>query len=109
MTDSEIALQVERGQSAIDMHIFSYSLKSFAKDHGSQYPDNLGQLKDVEDSFGVLPWVLKNVEYLGKGKTVNDSGDVVIAYDKTMLAENPQGSNALYNDGSVRFKKKEDK
>jgi len=78
----------------------------YAKKHEGQYPDGLEELKNSKDRSGVLPWVLKNVEYLGKGKTVNDSGDVVIAYDKTMLAENPQGSNALYNDGSVRFKKK---
>ena len=47
-------------------------------------------------------WILENVEYLGKGKTLAGSPGEIVAYDKTML-ENGKGTNILYKDAHVQF------
>ncbi|MHC4476351.1 MAG: HEAT repeat domain-containing protein, partial [Planctomycetota bacterium] len=72
-------------------------------EHGS-YPDTLQALQDADHiSQQDGQWWLKNVEYLGKGKTVPELPRVVIAYDRTLLLETHEGTNVLFNDSYVAF------
>ena len=56
---------------------------------------------------GDLPWLLENVEYLGKGMPIRAEPDRVVAYDKTLLAKEAgtkgPSTNVLSVDGRVSF------
>ena len=66
-----------------------------------RYPDTL---RDAQyfTLFGDLPWLLENVEYLGKGMPITAERDRVVAYDKTLLAKGA-GTNVLHANGRVSF------
>jgi prepilin-type processing-associated H-X9-DG protein len=75
------------------------------EDEKGRFPDTLKQLGEADYvSEEDLKWLLKNVEYLGKGKTAADAPDSPIAYDKTLLQKG-KGTNVLFLDGHVGFEK----
>ena len=49
-----------------------------------------------------LDWLLENIEYLGKGKTLTETSNTVLAYDKTLLGK-AGSTNVLFNDGPVQY------
>ncbi|HIJ52460.1 MAG TPA: hypothetical protein HPP66_04820 [Planctomycetes bacterium] len=76
-------------------------LTTYANDHNSIYPDRLEQIK-AYDTDEWLDWLLENIEYLGKGKTLTETSNTVIAYDKTLL-EKAGSTNVLFNEGPVQY------
>jgi len=76
-------------------------LTSYANDHNSKYPDMLVQIKPY-DTDEWLDWLLENIEYLGKCKTLTETSKTVIAYDKTLLEE-AGSTNVLFNEGPVQY------
>ncbi len=76
-------------------------LTAYANDHNSEYPDRLDQIKSY-DTDEWLDWLLENIEYLGKGKTLTETSKTVIAYDKTLL-EKAGSTNVLFNEGPVQY------
>jgi len=69
-----------------------------------------GTLKELRKGDYVndkdLQWFLKNVEYLGKGRTAANAPDSPIAYDKTLLQKGKE-TNVLFLDGHVAFERPE--
>jgi len=94
---------IERFESAKKLAHLGKALLIYANDHEDKLPDTMQELKESGLSNEELRWLLENVEYLGKGKTVLGPPDTVIAYDKTMLAER-KGTNVFFNRGYVAFK-----
>jgi len=76
-------------------------LTTYANDHNSEYPDRLEQIKPY-DTDEWLDWLLENIEYLGKGKTLTETSNTVLAYDKTLLGK-AGSTNVLFNDGPVQY------
>ena len=74
----------------------------FADDHEARLPVALQELKDYVEYKEELRWIVDNVEYIGKGKTVKGSSPFVTAYDKTILVKN-KGTNVLFSDGHIAF------
>ncbi len=95
----------DRLESAEKLKELGNALLIYANDHEEKYPDTLQKLqKHINDmSEDDLKWLLENVVYLGRGKTVVEPPDTVIAYDKTLL-EKGEGTNVLFNDSHVTFK-----
>jgi len=91
---------VARLLSARSLARLGRALWLYAKDHQSKLPEALG---DVEKYLtgADMSWLKDNVEYL-KGRTMADRPDVVVAYDKTLLAKGA-GTNVLYLDSQVAF------
>jgi len=76
-------------------------MTAYANDHNSTYPDRLEQIKSY-DTDEWLDWLLKNIEYFGKGKTLAETPDTVLAYDKTLLGKTGS-TNVLFDDGPVQY------
>ena len=65
---------------------------------------------EIEEYFAdkeVYDSLIQNVMYHGKNKQHGQSPNVIIAYDKTMLGENADGTNVLYSDAHVEFREAE--
>ncbi len=73
----------------------------YANDYDDKFPDTLQDLHDFVNSVE-LKWLVKNVEYLGKGKTTSDPPNIVVTYDKTVLKKG-EGTLVLYADGHVAY------
>ena len=71
-------------------------LQKYAKDHDETFPDDLSDLR-VYDSEKHLGWLIEHCEYLGRGKSLNDSLTIPLAYDKLLLDEG-EGTNVLFPD-----------
>jgi tetratricopeptide (TPR) repeat protein len=94
-------------ESAKNLSDLGKVLLVYANDHEDRYPAKLEEIQQQPYSPADLKsWALENVEYLGKGKTVADRPNTVIAYDKTLL-EKGNGTNVLFNDSHVEFVKPE--
>lgn len=91
---------VARLQSARNLAQLGQALRLYARNHQSKLPETLGEVEKYLTGADVT-WLRDNVEYL-KGRTVADRPDVVVAYDKTLLAKGA-GTNVLYLDFYVAF------
>lgn len=97
--EAEIEIRIE---SARKLQALGRALLIYANDNEDKYPDTLQEAKLYLQQEGDLQWLLENVEYLGKGKTIAVQPDVPIAYDKTLLAKGG-GTNVLFNDSHIAF------
>jgi prepilin-type processing-associated H-X9-DG protein len=77
------------------------ALLMYANDYEDKLPDTLDGVQTFV-SEADLKWLKDNVEYLGKGKTVSEPPDVVVAYDRTVLRKG-EGTLVLYLDSHVAF------
>ena len=101
--DFELPEITKRMESAKKLSSLGKALLIYANDHDDKYPNSLRQLPDylkAED----FHWILENVEYLASEKTLADRPDTVTAYDKKLLIKE-KGTNVLFNDCHVSFKK----
>ena len=94
----------ERRESAKKLSELGKMLLIYANYNQEKYPSELSKLKDY-DKDEMLDWAIKNVEFTGADKSVTIAPDEIIAYDRIMLNENPEGTNVLYNDCHVAFEK----
>ena len=97
-------------ESANTLRNLGKALMIYARDEGERkLPDTLERLYEGDYlSEKDLAWVLVNVEYLGRGKLSTDSLlHNVIAYDRT-LPESVNGTNVLFLEGYVEFKKRQE-
>ncbi|MCK4628314.1 MAG: M48 family metalloprotease, partial [Sedimentisphaerales bacterium] len=94
----------QRTESMGRLRKIGLALVMYADDH-KKYPDSLDKLKSyIQDD--VLDWAQDNVAYFGRGKSITTDPQIAIAYDKTLLKkENSQGTNVLYSDTHVAFRK----
>jgi len=94
-------------KSAKNLKHLVLAVLMYADDHNGKLPDSLNQLRLYIDDSNIFGWALENVEYLGKGKSIQSDPGVVLAYDKTLLQTeqdiNYQGTNVAFNDGHVEF------
>jgi len=102
--EQKIKSYKDRVESARKLQDLSKALLIYANDHGEKYPESLEELKPYVRHEQDLQWIIKNVDYLGKGKDITISPQTVIAYDKTLL-EKGTGTNVLFNDSHVTFEK----
>jgi DNA-binding beta-propeller fold protein YncE len=88
-------------ESAKRLETLGKALLLYANDYNDKFPD---ALEGVRSSVGEadMRWLMDNVEYLGKGKTVAGRPDVAVAYDKTVLRKGA-GTLVLYLDCHVAF------
>jgi beta-lactamase regulating signal transducer with metallopeptidase domain/uncharacterized protein YihD (DUF1040 family) len=95
----------QRTESMGKLRKIGLALVIYANEHNEKYPDSLDKLKSyIQDD--VLDWAKDNIVYLGRGKSITADPQTAIAYDKTLLKkENSQGTNVLYNDTHVAFRK----
>jgi len=91
---------VARLLSARSLTRLGRALLLYAQDHQNQLPEALGEVEKYLTG-AEMSWLKDNVEYL-KGRTMADPPDVVVAYDKTLLAKGA-GTNVLYLDSQVAF------
>jgi beta-lactamase regulating signal transducer with metallopeptidase domain/type II secretory pathway component GspD/PulD (secretin) len=88
-----------RSQSVHDLYFLRINLNLYTRDHDGKYPVGLEALKEFTEDF---PWILENVKYLGRGKTVAEPSDTIIAYDSELLNK-IGGTNVLFNDSQIVF------
>ncbi len=75
----------------------------YAEEHNWQYPDTIAELEGYAAAFEQdFQWILDNVGYVGAGRTADDPGTTLIAYDKTLLAIG-KGTHAVFRDGHGEF------
>jgi prepilin-type processing-associated H-X9-DG protein len=98
-TDQELQ---EQAESAKRLKQLGLAVAMFVNEHNSKLPDNLQELEPYVGKKQDFQWILDNVAYLGKGKTVVGSLNFVTAYDKTLLEEG-NGTNVLFGDSHVEF------
>ncbi len=91
---------VVRLLSARNLAWLGEALMLYARDHQNKLPEALDEVEKYLTGVDVS-WLKDNVEYL-KGRTITDRPDVVVAYDKTLLAKGA-GTNVLYLDFYVAF------
>ncbi len=72
--------------SAAKLKALGMALLMYANDYEDKFPDTLQEVRAFVGDEDVA-WLTQNVAYLGKGKTTSDHPDVVVAYDKTLLAK----------------------
>ena len=92
----------QRIESAKKLQELGKALLMYANDHEERYPDTLQDIQSYLRNEQDLQWILRNVEYLGKGKTARDRPDKIIAHDKTLLKK-CEGTNVLFVNGLVEF------
>lgn len=78
------------------LQYLSRMLEKYAKDHDGAFSDDLSDLREY-DTEGHLDWLIEHCQYLGRGKTINDSLTIPLAYDKSLLDEG-EGTNVLFPD-----------
>jgi len=78
------------------LRYLSHILEKYAKDHDETFPDYLSDLR-IYDSEGHLDWLIKHCEYLGRGKTLQDSLTTPLAYDKVLI-DVGKGTTVLFLD-----------
>jgi beta-lactamase regulating signal transducer with metallopeptidase domain len=97
-----------RIESAKKLSDFGKALLIYANDHDDKYPVNMEDVNSYLRNKRDLDWLIENIEYLGKGKSIIISPTSLLAYDETLLKKkNCEGTNVLYNDGRVAFEKAE--
>jgi len=96
----------KRMESAKKLFNLGKALLIYANDHEDKYPDSLHTFTEYLKFLEDPNWAMTNVEYLARGKTIAVWPDIVIAYDKKLLAER-KGTNVLFNDSHVEFVKPE--
>jgi len=89
-----------RIESAKRLCALGKALLVYANDHDDRLPNRLEDLDNTYDRLD-MPWLLKNVTYLGKGVILADDPDRMLAYDKTLPKAG--GTNALFLDSHVEF------
>ncbi len=94
--------QANRDYSRAQLMELGKTLLIYANDYADKYPDTLENARDSIKDNGDLPWVLKNIAYLGNGLDPRGDPGRVLAYDKTLLVEG-KGTNVLYVDARVEF------
>jgi hypothetical protein len=106
-TGHDLMEQRSRSESASKLRRLGVAVVVYANEHNGQLPGTLQQVKDYVGHAEDFRWLLQNVEYAGKGKTLRGSPGELVAYDKTMLA-NGKGTNILYKDAHVQFLRPEE-
>jgi hypothetical protein len=91
-----------RQQSAEVLQQLYTILIKYQKDHDGKFPGRINQLKEY-DVNNVLPWAIDNVQYNGEGKASYDFR-IPLAFDKKLF-QMGKGTNVLFGDGYVGFKK----
>jgi hypothetical protein len=71
-------------------------LEKYAHDYDQAFPDDLSDLHTY-DSEGHLDWLIEHCEYLGRGKTLQDSLTTPLAYDKVLINVG-EGTTVLFLD-----------
>jgi hypothetical protein len=90
-------------QSAKKLQQLQHMLFAYANKNDGRFPDDLEALRPY-DTDGLLPWLRRNLEYLGKGKTLDDRLTMPLAYDRRVLQKG-NGTNVLFLDRYVGFEK----
>lgn len=115
--------QANRIKSATNLRQIGLGLQMYANEHKGRYPDDLAAAQEFigtaetyanprSPSAPVPPglegealkaWINESSDYayLGKGKSVRERGDVVLAHEKPDGLTD--GLNILFNDGHVEF------
>ncbi|MCP4645008.1 MAG: hypothetical protein GY851_31490, partial [bacterium] len=98
--DPTLSQRVESGKILSEL---GKSLAIYANDHDGTYPRALADVEFQRLEIEQMRWLRANVAYLGRGKTVDDAPDLILAYDKALLTDG-DGTNVLYNSYRVAFK-----
>ncbi|MFC1738394.1 M56 family metallopeptidase [Planctomycetota bacterium] len=96
---------ISRSESLKILHSLGRAVLMYANYIQENYPESIEQLRRYIPDQKEWQWLNQNVVYLGKGKTVTDRPDEILAYDKSLLEKNNSyGTNVLFNDAHVEFK-----
>lgn len=90
-----------RTQAVERLKALSEQLCSYGAGHEGKLPYSLSQLKGYTDD-AALAWLLANVMYIGRARSLSDPDRILIAYDQTLLQKG-QGTVVLYLGGNVVF------
>jgi len=90
--------------SAHNMKELGFGLHLYKEDNDGKFPSNWEFKPYMRNKQNIFRWVLKNVEYTGKGKkyTKESANKTAVAYDKTLLKE-AHGTNVLFMDSHVEW------
>jgi hypothetical protein len=99
MQDDADSLQLL--QSANWLCDLGKSLLIYANDHEDRLPESLA-IREFAQSEEEYQWLVKDVEYLGKGVTCAQSPSLLVAYDRTLLALG-KGTTALFLDSHIEY------
>ncbi len=93
-----------KDDSAERLRRLGTALLMYSNDYDDKFPDTIEEAKQFLNAND-LKWLVENVQYLGKGKSVNDDPQMPLAYDRTMLdTEQARGTNVLFVSGIVSFR-----
>ncbi|MDI6450869.1 M56 family metallopeptidase [Anaerobaca lacustris] len=89
-------------ESAQKLAVLGKALLIYANDYGDRFPETLQGVRTFVGSED-FAWLMQNVVYLGKGKTISVRPDTIMAYDRTLL-EKGEGTLVLFADSLVASK-----
>jgi prepilin-type processing-associated H-X9-DG protein len=95
------AESLQRLQSGERLNRLAKSLLIYGSQNADRLPPSL-ELRELADTEEQYEWMIENVEYLGAGLLFSQSPTLVVAYDKTLLAQG-KGTNVLFLDSHVEF------
>ena len=112
--ESDAVSQESKQGSDIADRVISASILSrlgkalliYANDHQDRYPDTISQVESYLRDKQDFEWIVQNVMYLGKGKTVAGLPETPIAYDRALLTMG-SGTNVLFGNSMVLFRSAE--
>jgi beta-lactamase regulating signal transducer with metallopeptidase domain/5-hydroxyisourate hydrolase-like protein (transthyretin family) len=82
------------------------ALLIYANDHQDRFPDTISQVEPYIRDKQDIEWIVQNVVYLGKGKTIAEPLERPLAYDRAMLTM-ARGTNVLFHNCMVIFRSPE--
>lgn len=92
-----------RQVSARRLRDLSRMLVTYAKDHEGAFPETLSAVHEY-DVEGHLDWLIEHSEYIGRGKSLQDSLTTALAYDRSLLQDG-KGTNVLFLDTHTEYVK----
>jgi len=92
----------ERAWSERCLNELGRGLRFYANENQDRLPRSLAEIKKYVNREERYQWLVENVQYLGAGLLLSQSPSVLVAYDRTLLAEG-KGTNALFLENRVNF------
>jgi prepilin-type processing-associated H-X9-DG protein len=84
------------------MNRLGRSLLIYGSENEDRLPPSLEEMRTYADSKEQYQWLVANVEYVGAGLLFQQSPSLVLAYDKTLLAQG-KGTHVLFLDTHIDF------
>lgn len=98
--------EIEIAASSNNLWELGNALSVYAGDHDDKFPKTLEEIRSYFEDEKGFDWCVRNVSYIGEGKTGTTNSQIPIAYDKTLL-KTQNGTTVLFANFRVEFVQKD--